>query len=94
LEQTLKDLLPLQITMKNALTLRQHKRCAALDCAPGAAFVASELLQFPRADWEKLLPALFQIVLGSPELKVEIESDLFKLVHTLVADFGKDSGAR
>jgi hypothetical protein len=32
-------------------------------------------------------PALFQIVPESPELKVELESDLFKLVQALVADF-------
>jgi hypothetical protein len=76
--------------VKNALTLLQHKYRAGLDCAREVALVVSQFAHFPRADLEKLSPALLQIVLESPELKIEMESDLFRFVQAAVAECGKD----
>jgi hypothetical protein len=86
--QSLRDLLPSQLNLKNAVTLLEHKAHVDLDCSAELAFIAAHFSAFDRRELATLSPELLQLVLECPDLKVETESDLFRFIQNAVLQCG------
>jgi hypothetical protein len=86
----IRGLAPSTVTLANAIPLFLRKERLGLDYGAEVRFIASHFASFSVQTLSSVPAPLLQAVLDSSDLRVEMESELFRTVQTLVASAGKD----